>query len=102
MQEKPDGGCIFLEGNDCAVQSAKPRQCRDFPNLWNFPGFEKFCHAIPREVSAEDYERRIAQIKLTGSMSTAKVTSSGRARVAMIFARAWLNLLIARVRSMIW
>ena len=39
LQEKPDGGCIFLEGNDCAVQSVKPQQCRDFPNLWNFSGF---------------------------------------------------------------
>jgi hypothetical protein len=45
----------------------KPQQCRDFSNLWNFPGFEKVCHAIPREVSAAEYERRIAQIKLTGA-----------------------------------
>ena len=34
-------------------------------------------------------------------MSTASVTSSGKASVPMIFASAWLNLLIARVRSMI-
>jgi len=67
LQEKPDGGCVFLEGNDCAVQSVKPQQCRDFPNLWKFPRFEKFCHAIPREISAVEYERRIAQIKLTGN-----------------------------------
>ena len=67
LQEQPDGGCIFLAGNDCAVQSVKPQQCRDFPNLWNFPGFEKVCHAVPREVSAAEYERRVAQIKLTGN-----------------------------------
>jgi uncharacterized protein len=67
LQEKPDGACIFLEGNDCAVQPAKPRQCREFPNLWNFPGFEKTCRAIPREVSETEYERRIGQIKATGS-----------------------------------
>ena len=48
LQEQPDGACIFLHGNDCSVQSVKPQQCRDFPNLWNFPGFEKFCRAIPR------------------------------------------------------
>jgi uncharacterized protein len=62
LQEKPDGGCIFLEGNDCAVQAVKPRQCREFPNLWNFPGFDTTCRAIPHEVSAEERERRIAAI----------------------------------------
>lgn len=59
LQNHPNGECIFLNGNDCEVQPVKPQQCRDFPNLWNFPGFEKVCHAIPREVSAEEYRRRI-------------------------------------------
>ena len=67
LQEQPDGACIFLEGNDCAVQPVKPQQCREFPNLWNFPGFEKVCHAIPREVSAAEYKRRMAQIELKGN-----------------------------------
>ena len=60
LKEQPDGACVFLAGNDCSVQPVKPQQCRDFPNLWNFPGFEKICHAIPREVSAADYRRRVA------------------------------------------
>ena len=67
LQDHPNGECIFLEGENCAVQPVKPQQCRDFPNLWKFPGFEKVCHAISREVSAAEYERRIAQIKLTGA-----------------------------------
>jgi Fe-S-cluster containining protein len=62
LQEKPDGACIFLEGDDCSVQPVKPPQCRNFPNLWNFPGFEKTCRAIPRELGAEEFARRIAQI----------------------------------------
>jgi Fe-S-cluster containining protein len=45
LQERPNGECIFLDGNDCRVQSAKPQQCRDFPNGWSFPGFEKECRA---------------------------------------------------------
>ena len=53
--------CIFLEGEDCAVQLAKPKQCCDFPNLWNYPGFEKICKAIPRMLSDEDYKRAIDQ-----------------------------------------
>ena len=67
LKEQPDGACIFLESEGCAVQSEKPQQCKDFPNLWNFPGFEKSCHAIPREVNAAEYERCITQIKLTGN-----------------------------------
>lgn len=60
LMDKENGECIFLEGNDCAVQSIKPQQCRDFPNLWNFPGFEKICQAKPRIVASEEYK------KLTG------------------------------------
>lgn len=64
LTDKPNGECIFLEGGACAIQPVKPQQCRDFPNLWNFPGFEKVCHAIPREVSPEEYRERI--LKATG------------------------------------
>jgi len=67
LKDQPDGACIFLEGENCAVQPVKPQKCREFPNLWNFPSFEKVCHAIPRDVSAAEYERRIALIKLTGA-----------------------------------
>lgn len=59
LQEQPGGECIFLEGQDCAVQPVKPQQCRDFPNLWNFPGFEKVCRAVPRVMGAEEYSQRI-------------------------------------------
>jgi Fe-S-cluster containining protein len=67
LQEQPDGACIFLEGGNCAVQPVKPQKCREFPNLWNFPGFEKVCHAVPREVTEAEYARRIELIKATGS-----------------------------------
>ncbi len=66
LQEKANGECIFLDGENCAVQPVKPQQCREFPNLWNFPGFEKICHAVPREVSAAEYQSRIAKMKLIG------------------------------------
>ena len=59
LKDKPDGECIFLDGESCAVQSVKPQQCRDFPNLWNFRGFEKVCHAVPRVVGDEEYRRLI-------------------------------------------
>jgi Fe-S-cluster containining protein len=67
LLEKPDSGCIFLEGDDCSVQAVKPQQCRDFPNLWNFPGFEQICHAVPREITEAEYAHRIALIKLKGN-----------------------------------
>jgi uncharacterized protein len=66
LLEKPNGECIFLDGENCSVQAVKPQQCRDFPNLWNFPGFEQTCRALPREVSDEEYARRIALIKTHG------------------------------------
>ena len=47
LEENPDGACVFLEGGDCRVQPVKPQQCRDFPNHWSFPGFEKECRAVP-------------------------------------------------------
>lgn len=53
LREKPDGACIFLKGGRCAVQDCKPQQCRDFPNDWNFPGFENVCRALPCTVAAE-------------------------------------------------
>lgn len=61
LADRPDGACIFLEGDDCRIQAVKPQQCRDFPNLWNFPGFEKVCRALPREVDADTHARLIRQ-----------------------------------------
>ena len=45
------------------MQPVKPQQCRDFPNLWNFPGFEKVCHAVPRLVGPEEYRRLVAEAR---------------------------------------
>lgn len=61
LTDKPNGECIFLEGENCAVQPVKPQQCSDFPNLWRFPGFEKTCHSIPKLVSREEYIRLVAK-----------------------------------------
>ncbi len=57
LAEKLTGECIFLEDQACAVHSVKPRMCQGFPNLWNLPGWQKVCQAVPRSVTAEDYER---------------------------------------------
>ncbi len=78
LQEKPNGECVFLDGNDCSIQSVKPQQCRDFPNLWNFPGFEKICHAIPRMVSDEDYRRLVADATGRSPGEMAKLTAEQR------------------------
>jgi Fe-S-cluster containining protein len=59
LKDKSNGECVFLDGKNCAVQAVKPQQCRDFPNLWNFPGFEKICRAIPKTLKAEEYRERI-------------------------------------------
>jgi Fe-S-cluster containining protein len=59
LQEQPDGACVFLKDGLCEIQPVKPQQCRDFPNLWKYPGAEKFCRAIPREVSEAEYLRLV-------------------------------------------
>jgi Fe-S-cluster containining protein len=46
LNEKANGECVFPDGLDCVVQPVKPQQCRDFPNGWNSPGFEKDCRAV--------------------------------------------------------
>ena len=76
LQEQPDGACVFLVDSDCAIQPVKPQQCRDFPNLWNFPGFEKVCHAIPHVVSAADFRQRVATA--TGRLAAEILESSDR------------------------
>jgi Fe-S-cluster containining protein len=62
LQEQTGGACVFLVSNDCAVQSVKPQQCRDFPNLWRHPEAETQCQAIPRTLSDEEYVQRVAQV----------------------------------------
>jgi Fe-S-cluster containining protein len=44
LTEKDDGSCVFLtDGNACAIHEVKPRQCREFPLGWSFPGYERTC-----------------------------------------------------------
>lgn len=81
LRDQPNGECVFLDGEDCRVQPVKPQQCRDFPNLWNFPGFEQPCRAIPSEVSPEEW-RRLVQAA-TGRPHPAHPAQPGAAVVAV-------------------
>ena len=47
LLERDDHTCAWLVGADCALQAVKPRQCRAFPNGWNFPGWRERCEATP-------------------------------------------------------
>ena len=52
--EKTDGSCEYLTVGDdglacCAIELAKPVQCRDFPEHWNFPDWQKLCGAFSDE-----------------------------------------------------
>lgn len=60
LVERGDGACVFLEGGNCRIQEVKPRQCREFPNGWNFPGFEAICRAVATEMSESEYARKRA------------------------------------------
>lgn len=45
LMEKSDGACVYYDTvtGSCKIQAVKPKQCRDFPLVWNFPGWEKLC-----------------------------------------------------------
>ena len=46
LTERPDGECVFLKDGtpaSCLIEEVKPRQCRDFPEKWNVPGWEEEC-----------------------------------------------------------
>ena len=48
LMEKTDGECEYLVICDdglpgCAIEKVKPRQCREFPEKWNFPGWRTLC-----------------------------------------------------------
>jgi Fe-S-cluster containining protein len=59
LTDQTDGACVFLDGANCRVNPVKPQQCRDFPNLWNFPGFQEVCRAKPRDVPPDEWRQRI-------------------------------------------
>jgi uncharacterized protein len=64
LVEKNDGACVFLsDDGECIIQSVKPKQCRDFPVRWNYPGFEKNCRAMKETCS----EHRRSQTSDPGS-----------------------------------
>ena len=52
--EKTDGSCEFLTADEtglacCAIEEVKPAQCREFPERWNFPDWQKHCGAFSDE-----------------------------------------------------
>lgn len=53
LLEKEDGSCFWLseEGGvpACLIDPVKPQQCRDFPEKWNFPDWQKKCGGIFEE-----------------------------------------------------
>lgn len=60
LKEKQTGECVFLEGRNCAIQSQKPQQCRDFPYLWRHPDMKDKCQAIPVELESNEYLNRVS------------------------------------------
>ena len=47
LTSKENDECVFLDGIECTINPVKPEQCAGFPNTWNFPGWRKYCEAIP-------------------------------------------------------
>ncbi len=47
LVERKDHSCIMLKDGGCRIHEVKPVQCAGFPNLWNFPGWQDECEAVP-------------------------------------------------------
>ncbi len=45
--------CIMLDGDRCLIHEVKPDQCKGFPNVWNFPGWEEECQAVAVPIKGE-------------------------------------------------
>lgn len=45
LTERENGECCFYDSESslCIIQQVKPVQCKNFPQLWNFDGWEKEC-----------------------------------------------------------
>ena len=45
LKEKEDGSCVYYDDEEksCILQSVKPQQCKDFPKVWSFPGWDSLC-----------------------------------------------------------
>ncbi len=50
LGERNGHDCVMFENGACRIHPVKPRQCRGFPNLWNFPGWRAVCEAVPEPV----------------------------------------------------
>lgn len=93
LNESGDGSCIFLDGGmDCRIDPVKPEQCRNFPEKWNFPGWEKLCAGATAEAERKIAERRTELeekrrrkggiLVISGPSGVGKSTLVGRLREA--------------------
>lgn len=56
LSSHPDGACIFLRENRCAIQPVKPQQCHDFPYVWTVPGWRDLCKGYSRLPESREAE----------------------------------------------
>jgi Fe-S-cluster containining protein len=75
LNNQVNGACVFLKQGDCSIQNVKPQQCKDFPNLWNFPDFENFCQAVPMDMDTKTFREQVA--KATGRSLHGKYVDKG-------------------------
>ena len=67
LRENPDGSCCYYDpAAGCRIQAVKPKQCRDFPLKWNFPGWEKLCAGA--QADAAEYPVYRGPVKLMAAL----------------------------------
>ena len=48
LKKHEDEACIFLNRQGCSIHPAKPRQCREFPEIWRTPKSFDYCAGLAK------------------------------------------------------
>jgi uncharacterized protein len=69
LRQKPEGECVFLDGNDCTVYDVRPETCQRFPHMvrgngsiasrmWQFVDRATYCPIVYNSLEAFKLELR--------------------------------------------
>jgi len=61
LVENREGACVFLEGQGCRIEPAKPAQCKAFPESWRYHDSEAVCPAIGSGVPMKSNSKQIKE-----------------------------------------
>lgn len=49
LRKHEDERCVFLNSKGCQVYQERPKQCRDFPKIWNTVRSREYCAGLKKD-----------------------------------------------------